>query len=107
MCLLRVPGELIEKVFDIFLNTTKVNDSKTFGLFYLYTFIFIALCSFLTTIQEFFGDPIYCNPRKVSMIVFYHLILKLKKFQKYLNKISPKIGYRLHSKFKWEAKSPG
>ncbi len=30
-----------------------------------------------------------------------------KKFQKYLNKNSPKTGYRLHSKFKWEAKSPG
>ena len=29
------------------------------------------------------------------------------KFQKYLNKNSPKTGYRLHSKFKWEAKSPG
>ena len=30
-----------------------------------------------------------------------------KKFQKYLNKNSPKTGYRLHSKVKWEAKSPG
>ena len=30
-----------------------------------------------------------------------------KKFQKDLNKKSPKIGYSLHSKFKWEAKSPG
>ena len=30
-----------------------------------------------------------------------------KKFQKYLNKNSPKTGYRLHSKFKWEDKSPG
>ena len=30
-----------------------------------------------------------------------------KKFQKYLNKNSPKTGYRLHSIFKWEAKSPG
>ena len=25
-----------------------------------------------------------------------------KKFQKYLNKNSPKTGFRLHSKFKWE-----
>ena len=33
--------------------------------------------------------------------------LVCKKFQKYLNKNSPKTGYRLHSKFKWEAKSPG
>ena len=82
MCLLRVPGELIEKVFDIFLNTTKVNDSKTFVLFYLYTFIFIALCSFLTTIQEFFGDPIYCNPPTVSMIVFLSSYSKVKKIAK-------------------------
>ena len=33
--------------------------------------------------------------------------VRWKKFQKYLNKNSPKTGYRLHSKFKWEAKSPG
>ena len=32
--------------------------------------------------------------------------ITIKKFQKYLNKNSPKTGYRLHSKFKWEAKSP-
>ena len=30
-----------------------------------------------------------------------------QKIQKYLNKNSPKTGYRLHSKFKWEAKSTG
>ena len=30
-----------------------------------------------------------------------------KKFQKYLNKNLPKTGYRLHSKFKWDAKLPG
>ena len=31
----------------------------------------------------------------------------MKKFQKDLDNNSPKTGYRLHSKFKWEAKSPG
>ena len=30
-----------------------------------------------------------------------------KKFQKYLNKNSPSMGYRLHLKFKWNAKLPG
>ena len=29
------------------------------------------------------------------------------KFQKVLDKNSPQTGNRLHSKFKWEAKSPG
>ena len=74
-----VPGEFVGKGAENFLNAIKKDSSKTFALFYIYTFIFVILCSFLTTIQEFFGDPIYCNPPTVSMIVFYHLILNLKK----------------------------
>ena len=38
---------------------------------------------------------------------FFAKSLEFDNFQKYLNKKSPKTGYRLHSKFKWEAKSPG
>ena len=35
------------------------------------------------------------------------IVIDNEKIQKYSNKNSPKTGYRLHSKFKWEAKSPG
>ena len=73
MCLVRVPGELVEKLSELFCGKNKFKDSKTFVLFHYYTFIFIAIVSFLTTIQEFFGDPIYCNVNRVSisMITFF------------------------------------
>ena len=45
------------------------------------------------------------NANKYILTTF--LVDLIKKFQKYLNKNLPKTGYRLHSKFKWEAKLPG
>ena len=73
-----VPGEFVGKGAENFLNAIKKDSSKTFALFYIYTFIFVILCSFLTTIQEFFGDPIYCNTGGVSIIIFYYLVPKFK-----------------------------
>ena len=65
-----VPGELVGIGAEKFLKAIKKDSSKTFALFYIYTFIFVILCSFLTTIKEFFGDPIYCNAGGVSIIIF-------------------------------------
>ena len=39
-----------------------------------------------------------------AALYHYYFLSVIKKFQKYLNIYSPKTGYILHSKFKWETK---